>query len=301
MERKLIPPKLQDNATVALIAPARFIETQQLDEFSLFCENNKWNLIVDKQIFQQHHQFAGTEIEREKAFFDAWYNPEVSAIFCARGGYGTQRWLQLAQLQSKYPKWLIGYSDITYLHNYLNKKSIVSLHGPMAINLSADMQNMSTKENWSRLVDALKTGRVSIDLGEKEIVNKKNFNGELIGGNLSILYAIAAGNDLPNFKDKVLFIEDLDEYLYHIDRMLLALKCRGVFAEIGALLVGEFLSMKDNAIPFGQTVKEMILHYTKEYKIPIVFDFPAGHGDKNFCFMHGFNCNFDGTIFSQKI
>lgn len=194
-------------------------------------------------------------------------------------------------------KILAGYSDITTLHLALQARGMASIHSPMAINfLNPDENGIQNIESFEKI---LLTGKFHLDLSSNEIINPGPFSGDLVGGNLSLLFASLGTPEQPNTDEKVLFFEDLDEYFYHIDRMIVSMKRAGIFSNIKGLLVGGMDKMNDNAIAFGQTAQEIICHHTQEFGFPIVFDFPAGHGSKNFSFKLGANITFDGSILSQ--
>jgi muramoyltetrapeptide carboxypeptidase len=207
---------------------------------------------------------------------------EVKAIVFARGGYGWVRIIDQINFSSleKHPKWLIGFSDVTVLHSHLNSHiSMCTLHAPMMINLMNEKRN---EEATDTTIDIL-TGK-NIRYSEKNL-NALNRNGicegELVGGNLSLLYALAGTPSDLATDSKILFIEDLDEYLYHIDRMMMQLKRAGKLTNLKGLIVGGMSDMRDNTIPFGKSAVEIISEAVAEYNYPVCFDFPSGHIDRN--------------------
>jgi muramoyltetrapeptide carboxypeptidase len=293
-------PTLRPGDKVALIAPARAVSPEEMEPFLQWCKGLELQVQTGKHLYGRHHQFSGTDNERAQDFIEAWTNPEIKAVLCARGGYGCMRLMPFIQeevWQKGNGKILAGYSDVTTLHLALNARGMASIHSPMAINfLNPDKSGLQNIEWFENI---LMKGKFHIDLSANEIMNPGPFSGEVVGGNLSLLFASLGTPEQPNTEDKVLFFEDLDEYFYHIDRMIVSLKRAGIFSKIKALLVGGMDKMNDNAIAFGQTAHEIISHHTQEFGFPILFDFPAGHGSKNISFKLGANITFDGSILSQ--
>ena len=292
---------LQPGDHIALIAPARAVSKDEMSAFRQWCADKALILQEGKNLYGKNHQFSGTAEERAQDLREAWTNPEIKAIFCARGGYGSVQLLDhLQNLDwTANPKWLVGFSDITTLHLHLNNLGIPSIHGPMAIHWG--IQHEFTEENIAQLERLLFNLSVEINTSNSLISDELKFNGELIGGNLSLVYASLGTPEQPNTDGKVLFLEDLDEYLYHIDRMMVALKRAGVLKNPSALLIGGMTDMKDNAIPFGKSAKEIILEHADNHQYPVIFDFPAGHTQKNACFMTGAYCTFEDGILKQQL
>ncbi len=294
-------PILKAGDKVAMIAPARWVSHEEMAPFKNWISQLGLVCVEGKHLYGKLHQFSGTDAERAQDFIDAWSNPEIKAVFCARGGYGSMRWTHLVPEEawkSPNPKAFVGYSDITTLHLELNRRGYETLHAPMPINLF--QINEHTQSNFEYLQKTLFEGHVKMDLGNCETLNPAAFEGEIVGGNLSLLYAAMGTPEYPDTNGKILFIEDLDEYLYHIDRMLVSLKRGGVFNHLKALLVGSMHDMKDNATPFGKQVHEMIAEHCAQYGFPVIFDIPAGHGPKNYCMKLNAYTTFDGQYLEQK-
>jgi len=294
----IIPPYLKKGDTIAIIAPARFIEPKEIKSFESWANHCGWKVLTAPNTFGKFHQFSGTVDERVNDIKWALENPEVKAVFCARGGYGCT---QLIGKIEKFdfitkPKWWIGFSDITTLHLTLQNQGLPSIHGPMVMQFNLNHEHHEL--NQRHLYNALSGIANHFGLRNYEMVNAVPFEGQIIGGNLSLLFA-HSGISKQNFIEKVLFIEDLDEYLYHIDRMICSLKLGGTFSGLKALIVGSMIDMKDNTIPFGKNVKEIILEHLENEGFPIIFDFPAGHDQQNIALKLGMNCTFDGHTFSQ--
>ena len=272
------PNYLKEGATVAIVSTARRISKKELIPAITILKKRGLKVVLGTSIGAEDHQFAGNDELRTSDFQTMLDHPEIHAIWCARGGYGTVRIIDQLDFSNfkNYPKWIIGYSDITVLHAHLHQLGIETLHAqmPLFIETKSDATINSIKETL---------------FGEKyEIIipsEKNNINGiasgQLIGGNLSILYSLCGSPSALNTKGKILFIEDLDEYLYHIDRMLQNLKRNGMFDQLEGLIVGGMTQMHDNDIPFGKNAAEMILDICSEYDFPITFNFPAGHLEDN--------------------
>jgi len=217
----------------------------------------------------------------------------VKAILCARGGYGSVRLLDhvnFRKLQQN-PKWIVGYSDITVFHSLLNGwYGLESIHGPMPFNFPADG---TSNESIDTLLRVLMGENPKYTVPHHHLNKLGKAEGTLVGGNLSILYGLSGTNADINPQGRILFIEDLDEYLYHIDRMMMNLKHSGKLAGISGLIVGGLSEMKDNHTPFGFTAHEIIANTLKEFNIPVCFDFPAGHVDPNLSLIMGRKVNLE--------
>ena len=273
------PPSLNKGDTIGIVAPARKINFEEL-EFAIKTIES-WGLKVKlgKNIFGSDYQFSGTDEERTADLQRMLDDTSVKAILCARGGYGTLRIIDFLDFTSfkKTPKWIIGYSDITVLHSHIHTNfEIETLHATMPINFSKDAESVET------LRKCLFGEKLSYIFETHPLNKKGNAEGIIIGGNLSLIYALTGSCSDINTDNKILFIEDLDEYLYHIDRMMLNLKRSGKLKNLAALIVGGISDMKDNTIPFGKTAEEIIFDSVKEYNYPVCFNFPSGHTSKNF-------------------
>lgn len=283
------PPYLKTGDTVAIIATARKITPEEVKPaIDIF---NKWglNVITGENLFNEKNQFAGGDELRLVDFQNALDNPEVKAIICARGGYGTIRIIDKIDFSTfiKSPKWIIGYSDITVLHSHIHKISgIETLHATMPINFPKDNTQDAAVESLSKAL----FGKQLQHILENNL-SGLNRTGEaesiVVGGNLSILYSLSGTKSQIDTKGKILFIEDLDEYLYHVDRMMMNMKRSGMLENISGLIVGGMSDMRDNLVPFGKTAEEIIKEAVAEYKFPVCFNFPAGHIKNNLAFFLG--------------
>lgn len=270
----ITPAYLQKGDTIAIVSTARKNLVDNLKPTIDLL--HKWGLevVIGKTIGLEENQLAGSDEERAADFQVQMDNPNIKAIWCVRGGYGTVRMIDLLDFTKfkQSPKWVIGFSDVTVLHNHLNTMGYKSIHGVMPI---------SIPRATDAAIESLRIALFGEKLSYEIVPNLKNklgtASGELVGGNLSILYSLFGSPSAIDCHDKILFIEDLDEYLYHVDRMMMNLKRNGCLESIKGILIGAMSSMKDNDIPWGKNALEIIEDVTKKYNIPIVYNFPAGH------------------------
>ena len=309
---KTQPAYLLPGDTVLLIAPSRSVSEADVAAFSMWVDSQGWKLEYSPNLFEVEHQFAGSDQNRAEDLIWAITHPTAKAVFTARGGYGCVRTVSKAEelcdakagiagllnlLKHSPAKWLVGFSDITWLHLLFAKANFQSIHGPVATQWNLTHEHID--QNISHLAKTLMGDIVSLDLSNCDVVRSRPFAGELLGGNLSLLYASLGTSLQPNTTGKVLFIEDLDEYYYHIDRMLFSLKFAGLFDGIKGLLVGSMIDMNDNAVPFGRSVKTMITELLADCDFPIIFDVPVGHDEENISIKLGAECNFENSILTQ--
>ena len=273
----ITPPYLKKGDTIAIVATAR----KNIDDNLKFATDllNSWglNVKIGSTIGLDLDQLAGTDAQRAKDFQDQMDNSNIKAIWCVRGGYGTVRMIDLLDF-TKFklsPKWIIGFSDVTVLHNHLNTMGFKSIHGIMPVSSKA------TEEAKETLRISLFGEKLKYEINTHPMNKMGRASGELVGGNLSILYSLMGSKSAINCDDKILFIEDLDEYLYHIDRMMMNLSRNGCLESIKGIIVGAMTKMKDNDIPWGKDALQIIEDVTKKYDIPIIYDFPAGHISDN--------------------
>ena len=270
----ITPDYLKPGDTVAILATARKIDPSALQPAVTLLKSWGLNVVFGKTIGLEQNQLAGPDWKRATDFQEMLDDPSIKAIWAAKGGYGTVRIIDRIDFSKfkKKPKWIIGFSDVTVLHSHINNMNIQTLHGIMAI--SAGTASREAIESFRR---TLFGEPISYQLPTNPANRTGTATGELVGGNLSVLYSILGSKSEVNLKDKILFIEDLDEYLYHIDRMMMNLKRNGWFDQIKGLIVGGMTSMNDNEIPWGKNAEEIIQDIVKDYKFPVVYQFPAGH------------------------
>lgn len=275
------PPYLREGDQIGLVSPARKISIDEIKLAVKMLQN--WGLepVFGSHLFAQDNQFAGNDYQRYadcQSFID---NPEIKAIIATRGGYGSVRIIDRLDFDRfiRFPKWIIGYSDISVFHSHINAKCRVeSIHATMPINFPKNgIPNQAAKSLQSALFGELDSHQFK----PSKVIRPGICKGELIGGNLSILYNMMGSPSQMDFNSKILFIEDIDEYLYHIDRMMINLKRAGILKNLAGMVVGAMTDMKDNTIPFGKSAEEIIEEHIAEYKFPVVFGFPAGHIDDN--------------------
>ena len=236
------------------------------------------NVVIGSTIGLDNNQLAGTDEQRAADFQQQLNNPNIKAIWCVKGGYGTVRMIDLLDFTAfkKNPKWIVGFSDVTVLHNHLNTLGFKSIHGIMPVTVAK-----ATPEAIETLRIALFGEKLKYEIDPFMMNRPGKATGELVGGNLSILYSLFGSPSAIDCTDKILFIEDLDEYLYHIDRMMINLKRNGCLESIKGIVVGSMTKMKDNDIPWGKNAIEIIEDVTKTYNIPVLYNFPAGHIQDN--------------------
>ena len=281
----MISPKLLSKGSkVAIVATARFVTENDIEPAVRRLEAMGFIPVYDDRLFAACDQFAGDDDSRAATLQSYLDDPEIDAILCARGGYGTVRIIDKLNFDKFLlnPKWIIGYSDVTVLHAHLQSIGCESMHATMPINFSDN-----TEEALDSLYDALTKGNLSYEIENTPINIYGEAEAELVGGNISVLYSLLGSSSFPNTDGKILFLEDLDEYLYHIDRMMMALKRAGKLDNIKGLVVGGLTKMHDNAIPFGKTAEQIIFEYVKDKNIPVCFNFPAGHIDDNRAMIFG--------------
>lgn len=287
----ITPPSLHKGDTIGIVSTARKITIKELEPAIAIIE--KWGLKakLGRTIGLEDHQFAGDDITRANDFQEMINDTSVKAIWCARGGYGTVRIIDMLDFSKfmKSPKWIIGYSDITVLHSHLHTMGIQSIHAQMPLDI--DKKSEATQESLKKVLFG---SPYRIEYETRNTLNRiGTANGILVGGNLSVLYSLCGSKSALHTDGKILFIEDLDEYLYHVDRMIQNLKRNGLFQNLSGLIVGGMSDMNDNTVPFGRTAEEIIFDVVSEYNFPVCFNFPAGHVNNNNALMLGHEVSLD--------
>mgnify|MGYP000703170247 CR=1 FL=1 len=285
------PNYLEKGSTIAIVSSARKLSKKELEPAMVLLKQWGLKVVLGKTIDAEDHQFAGNDELRTSDFQEMLDDPNVKAIWFAKGGYGTVRIIDQLNFSEfiKNPKWIIGYSDITVLHSHIHGMKIETLHAQMPVGIDTKTVASSTSIKQVLFGETYSISYIS----KNPHIKSGNAKGTLVGGNLSILYSLCGSPSAINTDGKILFIEDLDEYLYHIDRMLQNLKRNGMFDKISGLIVGGMSKMNDNTIPFGKTPKEMILEVCEEYDFPIAFNFPAGHVKDNRALIMGREVEFE--------
>ena len=285
-----IPPYLKKGDTVAIVCTARKFFPEDAIPAKELLESWGLKIKLGATIGLDSCQLGGTDIERAADFQNMMDDENIKAIWCSRGGYGTVRMVDLLDFTNfkKNPKWIMGFSDVTVLHSQANVERVASLHCIMPFTVPK-----ASDEVKETLRKALFGEQIEYSIPSKPYDIKGKASGELVGGNLSILYSLLGSKSSLDTKNKILYIEDLDEYLYHIDRMMQNIKRNGYFENLNGLLVGGMTDMHDNEIPFGQNAVQIITSIAKEYNIPVCFDFPAGHLKDNRTLILGKQVDFE--------
>lgn len=270
---------MQQGDTIAIVCTARKITEAELRPAINTLETWGYKVKLGSTIGLDRDQFGGTDEQRAADMQAQLDDPNVKAILCARGGYGTVRMVDRLDFSAfaKDPKWLIGYSDVTVLHAHINQNfAVPTLHATMPVNFATN-----TPTALESLHQVLQGERPEYNFPTHELNSAGEAEGILVGGNLSVLYSISGSVSDIDTDGKVLFLEDLDEYLYHVDRMMMQLKRSGKLAKLAGLVIGGMSDMNDNTIPFGRTAEQIIKEHVAEYNYPVAYGLPAGHQADN--------------------
>lgn len=285
----ITPPYLKKGDTVIIISTARKVSKLEIEPSVTILKSWGLKVLLGETLFKAQDQFAGSDKERTDDLQNALDDPNINAVFCARGGYGTVRIIDNITFNGvkKHPKWVCGFSDVTVLHNALHNEGIMSLHSTMPL--------LFSKLEQSEALNTLKNSLFGIKKEYSFPFNKLNkgdeMKGTIVGGNLSIINNLIGTPSDINTDGKILFLEDLDEYLYHIDRMMQQLDRSGLLSNLVGLLIGHMSDMNDNPIPFGKDANTIIRETTDKYDYPVIFNFPAGHLNDNYAIPLGSTIN----------
>lgn len=277
------PPYIKTGDTIAIVAPSGILKNriQEIEKAQDLL--NSWGLhvVIGKHVFSQNNHFAGTDDQRCEDLQNAMDDKSIKAIWCARGGYGTVRILDKLDYThfKKNPKWIVGYSDITALHSQIHNEGFESLHAMMCTSLQDDTKEI--EETIQTLKAALFGNSLKYDLKGSEYNKNGSVTAPIVGGNLTVLHTLLGSKTSIDTRDKILFIEDIGEYKYHIDRMLQSLKRAGYFDNCKGLLVGDMTKLRKNTTLWGSSIEQLILDALSEYHFPIAFNMPAGHEKDN--------------------
>jgi muramoyltetrapeptide carboxypeptidase len=275
------PPFLKPGSLIRIVSPAGKCEAEPLLGVEEWLRSSGYQADRGKHATSRCYQFAGSDRERLADLQEAFDDPSVNAILCSRGGYGTIRLLEYLDFSGfmQYPKWVAGYSDITLLLCALNQQGYCSVHGAMCRHSLSDTGRPN--EGMIRLL-ALLRGEKNTTTWKGDSLNRPGkTTAPLTGGNLSILYSLTGTPFDIDTRGKILFIEEIWEYLYHLDRMMVSLRLAGKLEKLAGLVAGYFTDMKDNDEPFGKEYREIILDAVRDYSYPVAFGFPAGHEQPN--------------------
>ncbi|KAA9325559.1 LD-carboxypeptidase [Hymenobacter busanensis] len=279
------PPSLRPGDQVAIVCTARKVSREDLAAAIEVLEGWQLQVVLGETVSAEHHQFGGSDEERARDFQQQLDNPHIRAILCARGGYGTTRIIDALDFSgfAADPKWVAGFSDITTLNCHLLRLGHESIHGVMPF-IFAQEGGTDALESLRR---ALFGEPASYTVPAHALNRPGTAEGELIGGNLSLLQTLSGtASDCPT-AGRILFLEDIDEYLYNVDRMMVHLDRSGKLRDLAGLIVGHFTNPQDNAVPFGQTSYEIIDTYARKYRFPVCYGFPVGHEPTNMALICG--------------
>ncbi len=278
-------PPLQSGDLVAIVCPARKSTRHDLAQAIDILESWGLRVRLGKSVGAEDRQFGGPDALRAKDLMDQLADPEVRAVFSARGGYGCARLLPLLDpaVLRGHPTWLVGFSDVTALHAWVSLQSqLITVHGPMPSTFAG------TAPEALEALRKLLFGHEQELLAPPHALNRAgSARGRLVGGNLSVLYSLRGTPWFPDLEGAVLFLEDLDEYRYHVDRMLLNFRLGGLFEGLEGLLIGGMTDMRDNPVPFGREAEQMLAEHAGDVPYPVAMGFPAGHGADNFPLLMG--------------
>ena len=284
------PPYLRKGDKIAIVSPSKKVTLAELDPAIRTFEEWGLDVVAASHLFSSHHQYAGTDDERACDFQALIDNDSVKAIISSRGGYGASRIIDHIDFSRfrKYPKWMVGFSDFTTFHSHIHQNfNVETIHSIMPVNFPVTDENADKNLSVVSLKKALFGKPLIYEVPTGVFSRPGSTEGMLTGGNLSILCSLNGTPSEIDTRGKFLFIEDLDEYLYHVDRMMINMKRSGKLAGLAGLIVGSFTEMHDNEVPFGRTAEEIIWDAVEEYDYPVCMGFPAGHQDLNLAMILG--------------
>jgi muramoyltetrapeptide carboxypeptidase len=275
------PPFLMPGDKIRIVSPASKCTEEQIFPAVNWLREKGFQVETGRNIFKQFFQYAGKDEDRLSDLQEALDDREAKAIICSRGGYGAIRLIDQLNFSRfrRHPKWLVGFSDITVLHNRLHLSGFPSIHGTMCRNFFSE--NPILSDTLLSLTDLLRGEKPEYRFVPSPMDHPGTETARLVGGNLSLLCSLFGTPYDLDTAGKILFIEDIGEYLYHIDRMMVSLRLTGKLKYLAGLVVGQFTDVKDNEEPFGKSVEEIILDAVRNYNFPVCFNFPAGHGQPN--------------------
>jgi muramoyltetrapeptide carboxypeptidase len=283
-----IPPYLKKGDTVGIVAPAGFMSLDKMQNCIAALEEWGYRVVLGATTqSSSENYFSGTDDQRLRDLQPMLDDDNIKAILCARGGYGVSRIIDRINFRKfkKWPKWIIGYSDITVLHSHIySNYNIASLHAPMAAAFTDEGSNSVYIQSLQK---ALEGEPAEYDCAAHELNRMGEARGELIGGNLTLLIHLTGTSSDVRTKNRILFLEDVGEYLYNVDRMMLQLKRTGKLDKLAGLIIGGFTDGKDTERPFGKPVYELIYEHVKEYNYPVCFGFPVSHEKENYALKVG--------------
>ncbi len=283
----IFPPYLKKGDTIGIICPSGYMHLDKVQTCIETLQTWGYKVVVGKTVGNQNNYFSGTDEERLQDMQQMLDDKNINAILCARGGYGLSRIIDSIDFKAfkKNPKWIIGYSDVTLLHSHINNNfKIVTLHSPMAAAFNDDGYK---NEFVTSLQKALKGNKAKYSCSPHPINKTGKATAELVGGNLCMMAHSLGSKSSYNTKNKIIFIEDIGEYIYNIDRMLWQLKRSNFLENLAGVIVGGFTDMKDTTIPFGKKIEEVLAEHFNHLNIPVAYNFPVGHQTENYALKVG--------------
>ena len=299
-------PYLKKGSKVAIVAPARSVKQDEVIGGIKWLEEQGFIPVYDERLFYKHFIFAGDDASRSAVLQQYLDAEDIEGIWLARGGYGSIRIIDKLDFSKflQHPKWIVGFSDTTVFHGKLNCMGMPSIHAIMPYSFDRKLRyyrlvnkvipikmpncfDQKTQEAKQSLIDALTGKSIQYEFPTHHLNRQGTAEGEIVGGNLSVFYGMMGSDSFPETDGKILLLEEVDEYIYHIDRMMHALKRAGKLSNLKGLIIGGLTQIKDNADPFGMTVEEVIADAVKDYDYPLCFGFPAGHQADNRALLFG--------------
>ena len=273
--------KLKPRSTIGIISPSYWIDENILKKTSKIFSDQNYKLVYGKSIYAKDGPFAGSPKIRADDIHSMFTDPSIDAIICARGGYGANKVIPLLdyELIKKNPKIFLGYSDITsYLISITQRSELVTFHGPML----SSYKDGFVDYNFNQMINILSGKRdaqiIAPKTMEPHILKAGNAVGPLLGGNLTLMINRLGTNDAYDTTNAILFLEDLNEYYYSFERMLIHMQKAGMLDNISGLIIGELINIKDEDISFSKSTDEIVMDICGEMDFPIVTNFPCGHG-----------------------
>ncbi len=275
------PDYLKRGDLIALMAPSRKVKGEDYKLFATYLKKQGFRLCFPDDIETADHQFAGSDEHRSSKLNNMFNNPLIKAVIMIRGGYGAARIVDMLDWDAftRKPKWLCGFSDATvFLNHAFESSDVASLHCDMPMHFENPNYD---RENFEAMIRVIQGESIEYSFDIHPLNRGEKAEGVLVGGNLSVLYSLMGSASFPDMDGKILLLEDIDEYLYHIDRMMLALDRAGKLKNLKGLIVGGFTDMNDNEVPFGKTAEEIIADRVSKYDYPLFFNIPVGHTKTN--------------------
>lgn len=283
----IIPPYLKKGDCIGIVCPSGYMPAENTPKGIMALEQHGFTIKLGKTVGNQHYYFSGTDEERLDDLQMMLNDDAVKAIYFGRGGYGLSRIIDKIDFKKfkKNPKWLVGYSDITVLHAHINRNyKIATLHAPM---IGAWNEYGENNAYNLSVINALKGKKADYSFAAFALNKQGHAKGELVGGNLSIVNHLIGTRSSYQTRNKILFLEDVGEYLYHIDRLFIQLKRAGLLKGLAGLVLGGFTELKDTIIPFGKDIETLLAEHLAGYDYPVCYRFPVGHTMENYALKIG--------------